>query len=638
MAGTVRYNNAIIYDCGQLPNARLGTPYVNQYGVQVIRPSKYGAYRAACVAVPTRTHATRTVNSYHIAQYDAADAPQPPAAVPGIRPPTWLLGRDILWGNGLAAWAENPPAWALGAPTLRCVTANKWVRQAGVAAPRFISDIDIYNGPNRMADATIDDYDNAKTQDNAKSLGFVLEFNNFRYYVAGDLERAQEDGADTIRANPSVFYPGVRQLLNPAGTAAGRVLAMKTSHHGAATASSRQFLTALRPSGAFISNGRRNKHRHPFSQTINSLDGYSEMPPTVAAGRRYGAAPPPPPLPPIQNYLTGYQNPTLAALLTLGGVASRTAGPPAGDVRLNVSEVQSQRDRRGQVYRGVAAALNQAVAQGLIALAAAQIDTIADSAVIQGPEAVAGLVLGAGPATCSAGAFKALEGADVINVAGAVTPGLVTAGVAAAGGGVAAATVAINAIGPGRAAAAGAGTTEVLSRVVTGATAANVIAGGVAAAPGNANGVNGAARAAVAVSATLNVAAAAYAALAAMGAGSTGATAGQAAAIGAVVGARSGGATVAQTVTVVRTAATAAGIAAGNATAAALAAAVAAHGGTPANVQAATFAALTANAVAAGPAGLAAGAAQAAATVAASDLFAVTYPAAAGVQNINHTG
>jgi hypothetical protein len=636
-APITRYDNAIIYDCGQLPAARLTNMRQNQYGVNVPRPSKYQAYRAACIA-RLRTHATRTVNSDEIARYDANDAPQlPPVVAPNL-PPTWLLGKDIMWGNGAMPWVENPPAWAPGAPTLRCVVANKWVRQAGAAAPRFISEVDIYNGPNRMTNAMIAAYESDKNQDNAKSLGFLLEFNNFRYYVAGDLERAQEDGSQTIRAAPPAFYQGVKAFVSPMGTAAQRVLAMKTSHHGAATASSRYFLTALRPSAAFISNGYKNRHWHPFARTVNSLDGYPENPPNASPANRHGAAPPPPPLPPIANYLTGYQRTAPPPLLTLGGTASQTAGPNGGHVRLDVTEAQSQRDQRGQVYRGVSAALTQFSATAALGLAPVDINSIADLAVTQGAVSASGRVLNTAANICSAGAINALMGADTLTVAGAVVPGLVSAGVAAAAGGAAAAAAMIGAIGPGRAAAAGAGTTAVLSQVVTAAPAANISAAGLLAAPGNPNGVNAAAWAAATVSAALNVTAGGYAAMAAMAAAMAGASVGQATVIGAVVGAQAGAATAALTVTVVRIAAIAAGVGPNNASAAALVAGVAGHGGTPANVAAATLAALTAHGIAVGIAGPAAAAAQVNATVANTDLFTVGFQAAGVAQNINHSG
>lgn len=640
-APVVRYANAIIYDCGQLPAARLTRIKQDAYGNDNPVASMYAEYRGLAVA-RNRTHATRTVNSYHIAQYDINDAPQLPAAVPGIRQPTWLLGKDILWGNGAVAWAENPPLWAPNHPTLRCVVANKWVRQAAPApgpapAPLFISELDIYDGP-RMADPIVDAYENDKDQDNAKSLGFLLEFNNFRYYLAGDLERAQEDGRQTVNAVPPAFHPGVRAFINLGGTAAGRVSAMKTSHHGAATASSRQFLTALRPSAAFISNGARNRHWHPFRQTINSLDGYPELPANRNAQNVHGGAPPPPPLPPITNYLTGYQN-YGAALLTLGGVVSQTAGPPGNHVRLNVTEDQSQRDRRGQVYRGVNAALTQFNAAAAVGMTVAQIDTLADFAVL-GAAGTCGVALGTTVAVAYAGTTVALYGGDTLNAAGGVVPGAISLGIAAAGGGAAAVAAAIGAVGHGQVNAALPGATAVLGEVVTGAAAANIIAVGNAAAPANPNGVNAAAIAATTVSAAgLGVAAAAYAAMAAMGAGGAGAPVGAAAAIGAVVGAQAGGANAALTVNVVRAAAAAAGVGANNASVAGLVAGVAAHSGTPANVFAATNATLNAHGIAPG---LVPAAAQAAATIPDTTLFTVTFTTGAGAgavaQNINHSG
>jgi hypothetical protein len=76
---------------------------------------------------------------------------------------------------------------------------------------------------------------------NEKSLAVEVTFGNFRYYVGGDIETAQENS--------------IQLLLNNTGDAAGRVLAMKTSHHGANTATARGFVDQLRPSAAFISCG-----------------------------------------------------------------------------------------------------------------------------------------------------------------------------------------------------------------------------------------------------------------------------------------------------------------------------------------------------------------------------------------------
>ncbi|HEV2783235.1 MAG TPA: hypothetical protein VGX25_27950, partial [Actinophytocola sp.] len=481
---TPRYHNAIIYDCGSLPVARRTDYYNNPYGVLVPKVSKYQVYLNAIAARPGVRHATAGVNSFYIVQYDGNNFPTLPIApavpaVAGFRPPTWLLGKDVLWGNGGSGppgpvWAETPPAYAPNHPTLRCVVANKWVQQ--VAGPaRFISTVDIFNGPLRMTDAQIARLESAKEQDNAKSLGFLLEFNQFRYYIAGDLERAQEDGLATLHTAPPQPNPGVVAFINRTNDATGRVLAMKTSHHGAATASSRTFLTMLRPSAAFISCGRRNRYWHPFPETTNSLDGYPEHPVGANAADQHPDVPPTPPLPPIRHYLTGYQ----AAGLTLGGESSQTAGPDGGSIRLLVSEAQSQRDRRGQVFRGVRAAANQISVTAVLGLTPAQLDTIASTAVTHGAVSACSVAAGGTLAHADGAKSAAALAGDGIDMAHAAVAGLVSVGVAAAagappGGAQAAATAAVAALGPGMAAAIGPGTAAAIGATVAGAAGAAI--------------------------------------------------------------------------------------------------------------------------------------------------------------------
>ncbi|TDV55948.1 hypothetical protein [Actinophytocola oryzae] len=628
---TPRYHNAIVYDCGRLPNLRLFDTYTDQHNVPNVRASKYSVYRNA-IAARGMLHATADVNSFDIARYDANHFPTVPN-VAGSEPPTWLLGKDVLWGNGLPAWAENPPAHAPLHPTLRCVVANKWVRQVA-GLPRFISTVDIFNGPNRMSNAQIAAYESAKTQDNAKSLGFLLEFNGFRYYVAGDLFRQQEDGLNTIRAVPMQFNPGVGAFLNQNGNAAGRVLAMKTSHHGAVTSSSREFLTRLRPSAAVVSCGYNNSYGHPHPEVVNSLDGYPELPIGRDALNRHPTVPPKPPLPPILHYLTGY----LTMAHTRAGDAGRTAGPPGASIRLTVTEAQSQRDCRGQVFRGVRAAADRVSTVTNLGLTAAQLDAIADAAVMRGVIAATAVAVGAGPATATA-VGNAVESAG--NRGGGGVPGLVSVAVAAAAaapgaGAQAAAIAAVAAAGPGWAAAIGLGAAQVIgAAVVPGATAASITAAAQGAGPAvSVPGATAAGFAGFALRANLaSASGAGFAAVAGLAAGLVGANAAQGTALGAAVGGLNGQAAAPALARLTTRAALAAGMAPGTA---ALAGAVAGAGslGGPDQVRAATNAALNAIGDPGVPA--AGNAAAVAATLAANDLFTVAFQAAAPV-TIAHT-
>jgi hypothetical protein len=248
--------------------------------------------------------------------------PPPPAAGPWFAP-NWLLNDEIMWTNG--AGAAVTPAALLGAPpginanppTVTCIAANQFVQ--GVAGRNGGMGTDLKN---------------------EHSLGFIVQFNNFRYYIAGDLETAQENQ--------------VQLLLNPANDLAGRVVAIKTSHHGGNTSTSRAFLDRLKPDAAFISCGNANHHSHPAQEVVNVLDGYpwAAVPP---------AAPPPPsPHRPISYYLTGYQAIAPPPPLSYGDPdVSRVAGDPTifpripGHVVLTVSTAQSQSDQRGESYVGV---------------------------------------------------------------------------------------------------------------------------------------------------------------------------------------------------------------------------------------------------------------------------------------------
>jgi hypothetical protein len=247
---------------------------------------------------------------------------------------------------------------------------------------------------------------------------------------------------------------------------------MKTSHHGANTATSRAFVDQLRPEAAFISCGTANAINHPAQQTVNVLDGF--------AGTALAHAAVPPPNRPVDNYLTGYQ--VVAGPLTRGGNAALTAGDPTvlpvvpGHIKVTVSAAQSNNNVLGRLYLGVQAAVNAAAtAPGLVgAMAAGAAATAADA----GAEAALSFAAGA-----AANAVLTSAGAAALAIANATTAA--TAAVAAG----ATATVTANqvttaalAVGAaaGRAAAAGAaagatfhgGDAAAIQNAVTGALTA----------------------------------------------------------------------------------------------------------------------------------------------------------------------
>ncbi|MEE8059520.1 MAG: MBL fold metallo-hydrolase [Pseudomonadales bacterium] len=139
--------------------------------------------------------------------------------------PDWMVGQEILWG---------PLVLPGNAPTITGIAANQYVAQAGggnVEHPRGQGSAD--------------------TLKNAKSLAFLVEFNNFRYYIGGDIETTQEDGSNN---------DGIMHYLNQTDDDAGRVHAMKCSHHGSQHSSSQNFIIRLRPKAAFMSCGIGNNY------------------------------------------------------------------------------------------------------------------------------------------------------------------------------------------------------------------------------------------------------------------------------------------------------------------------------------------------------------------------------------------
>jgi beta-lactamase superfamily II metal-dependent hydrolase len=161
---------------------------------------------------------------------------------PGWYPGWWLIDKEILWYDYLT----GIPA---GAPTIKCIAANQYVlKQDGTYTPHASS--------------------GGVDPKNEKSLAFLIEFNNFKYYIGGDIESAQEDGSGA---------DGIMHYLNQTNTDADRVHAMKCSHHGSHHSTSRGFLNRVRPLAAFISCGEDNlfvSNSHPTQNVINILEGF----------------------------------------------------------------------------------------------------------------------------------------------------------------------------------------------------------------------------------------------------------------------------------------------------------------------------------------------------------------------------
>ncbi|WAJ35453.1 hypothetical protein OU800_12425 [Pseudomonas sp. GOM7] len=206
------------------------------------------------------------------------------------------------------------------APTLTCIACNQWVQRANgtpVKAAQGVSEAE-----------------------NACSLAFLLRFGDFTYYIGGDIEDPQE----TLIAS----------LANPNDNAAGRVLVVKASHHGADTATSAAFLQRMRPLAVMVSNSTDNQHGHPAPATVDVLNGYP---------RGNGITLPPPPASPgrpRRTYFTGFDSAENMsnAFVTLGIVAGDpNASNLPGNLLVKVSEAQAFDNRNfpGSAWRAVLA-------------------------------------------------------------------------------------------------------------------------------------------------------------------------------------------------------------------------------------------------------------------------------------------
>jgi beta-lactamase superfamily II metal-dependent hydrolase len=267
-----------------------------------------------------------------------------PAATVGWWHPYWLVGREILWTDQ----AGEPIAPASpGAPTITCIAVNRYVRTGPLTAA--------YRAAGLLA----------PTVKNEKSLAFEVRFGNFRYYVGGDIENFQET---TIAA-----------YLNQADTLAERVQVIKTSHHGANTATAPAFVARMRPQAAMISCGLANQYGHPTATTLHTLDGLNGLGAPVRQ--------------PVNYYLTGYLFPGQVMGAVVVPPQPYYAGPPAwaftagdpvvgvpfqfGDVVVKVSAVQSAASPLGlRANTMIAAIVATGAATGTATLPALRDDAI----------------------------------------------------------------------------------------------------------------------------------------------------------------------------------------------------------------------------------------------------------------------
>ena len=92
-------------------------------------------------------------------------------------------------------------------------------------------------------------FDGTKGEENAESMGLLININGTKILTLGDLPKEYEDTLD-IKAD-----------------------ILKVSHHGSKTSTSKEFVGKVSPKAALISAGRNNRYSHPTTEVLENLDG-----------------------------------------------------------------------------------------------------------------------------------------------------------------------------------------------------------------------------------------------------------------------------------------------------------------------------------------------------------------------------
>ncbi|HEY0738273.1 MAG TPA: MBL fold metallo-hydrolase [Herpetosiphonaceae bacterium] len=205
----------------------------------------------------------------YLSKAGVRDAGKPPNYYVNTNPSRPNRRRPTTWANTDLATPPVPAGWA-GRPN---VPGNGYWR-ASNWLPRQADILQIPpNGPGDhpptmvciAANQNVRQDDNGNTlfvfggmaiDDNPQSIGWLLRFNNFSYYTAGDLTIPQE--------NQAALYTG-------------QVSAFKLSHHGADTSTSQTFIDAINPRVAVISCGYNNSYGHPTQTIINRLQAKASI-------------------------------------------------------------------------------------------------------------------------------------------------------------------------------------------------------------------------------------------------------------------------------------------------------------------------------------------------------------------------
>lgn len=112
--------------------------------------------------------------------------------------------------------------------------------------PKIIKKDDMINIPHGSITCV---FDGVEGEENAESVGYIIDINGIKILTLGDLPSEYEDDLN-IKAD-----------------------VLKVSHHGSRTSTSRSFVEKVNPQIALISAGRNNKYGHPTREVLENLGG-----------------------------------------------------------------------------------------------------------------------------------------------------------------------------------------------------------------------------------------------------------------------------------------------------------------------------------------------------------------------------
>lgn len=100
-----------------------------------------------------------------------------------------------------------------------------------------------------------------KDKENARSLSFLIRFNEFTYFLGGDSPGTPENDLEGAIAECLTGHLGLEHICS-----------FKVDHHGSHHSTHSDFVDTFGSSCAFISCGDHKKHRHPRQEPITVLE------------------------------------------------------------------------------------------------------------------------------------------------------------------------------------------------------------------------------------------------------------------------------------------------------------------------------------------------------------------------------